>query len=53
MLIGQVDYATEDDMKTALRKLDDSEFKNPFDRAYIRLKAENKKESRSRSRSRR
>jgi hypothetical protein len=30
--IGIVDYATKDDMKYALRKLDDTEFKNPFDR---------------------
>lgn len=28
--IGIVDYATKEDMKYALRKLDDSEFRNPF-----------------------
>eukprot|EP00242_Pyramimonas_sp_CCMP2087_P002065 CAMPEP_0198232302 /NCGR_PEP_ID=MMETSP1445-20131203/115658_1 /TAXON_ID=36898 /ORGANISM="Pyramimonas sp., Strain CCMP2087" /LENGTH=194 /DNA_ID=CAMNT_0043912967 /DNA_START=298 /DNA_END=883 /DNA_ORIENTATION=- len=35
---GTVDYATEDEMKKAIRKLDDTEFKNPFDRSYIRVK---------------
>eukprot|EP00210_Caulerpa_lentillifera_P001713 g1646.t1 len=37
-LIGLVDYATEDDMRYAIRKLDDTEFENPFDRAYVRVK---------------
>lgn len=31
-LLGLVDYATADDMRNAIRKLDDSEFRNPFDR---------------------
>jgi splicing factor, arginine/serine-rich 1 len=31
-IIGIVDFATKDDMKYALRKLDDTEFKNPFER---------------------
>jgi hypothetical protein len=31
-LMGLVDYASEDDMRRAIRKLDDSEFRNPFDR---------------------
>ncbi|XWS55208.1 hypothetical protein CRYUN_Cryun10bG0154900 [Craigia yunnanensis] len=33
--MGIVDYTNYDDMKYALRKLDDSEFRNPFSRAYI------------------
>eukprot|EP00850_Spirogloea_muscicola_P007960 SM000041S15519 [mRNA] locus=s41:533110:535522:- [translate_table: standard] len=35
--MGIVDYVTGDDMKYAIKKLDDSEFRNPFARAYIRL----------------
>lgn len=31
-VVGLVDYATPEDMKNAIRKLDDSEFRNPFDR---------------------
>uniref|UniRef100_A0A0D9X2U1 RRM domain-containing protein n=1 Tax=Leersia perrieri TaxID=77586 RepID=A0A0D9X2U1_9ORYZ len=34
--IGVVDYTNYDDMKYAIRKLDDSEFKNAFSKAYIR-----------------
>uniref|UniRef100_A0A0D3GUV5 RRM domain-containing protein n=1 Tax=Oryza barthii TaxID=65489 RepID=A0A0D3GUV5_9ORYZ len=34
--IGIVDYTNYDDMKYAIRKLDDSEFKNAFSKAYIR-----------------
>mmetsp|Transcript_27361 Transcript_27361/g.37738 ORF Transcript_27361/g.37738 Transcript_27361/m.37738 type:complete len:361 (+) Transcript_27361:110-1192(+) len=57
---GVVDYSTAEDMKTAINKLDDTEFKNPFDRAYIRVKEDRRKDdedgsrspSRSRSRSR-
>jgi hypothetical protein len=30
--MGLVDFAYEDDLLTALDKLDKSEFKNPFDR---------------------
>jgi len=49
---GIVDYTNYDDMKYAIRKLDDSEFKNPFARSYIRVKSyESKSRSRSRSRS--
>lgn len=39
-LVGIVDYTNHDDMKYAIRKLDDSEFKNPFDRKFIRVKEE-------------
>ncbi|KAF7138614.1 hypothetical protein RHSIM_Rhsim07G0190000 [Rhododendron simsii] len=33
---GIVDYTSYDDMRYAIRKLDDSLFRNQFDRAYIR-----------------
>ena len=36
--IGLVDFATQDDMDNAIRKMDNSEFKNPFDRCTIRVK---------------
>jgi len=49
---GIVEYKFKEDMEYALKKLDDSEFKNPFDRGTIRVyKA--KSSSRSRSDSRR
>ncbi|CAD5196421.1 unnamed protein product, partial [Musa acuminata subsp. malaccensis] len=50
--IGIVDYTNYDDMKYAIRKLDDSEFRNAFSRAYIRVKEYDSKRSLSRSRSR-
>ncbi|XP_006658109.1 serine/arginine-rich-splicing factor SR34 [Oryza brachyantha] len=50
--IGIVDYTNYDDMKYAIRKLDDSEFKNAFSKAYIRVKEYDGKRSRSYSRSR-
>eukprot|EP00897_Mesotaenium_endlicherianum_P007396 jgi/Mesen1/6685/ME000343S05850 len=34
--MGIVDYTNEDDMKYAIKKLDDTEFRNPFSRGYIR-----------------
>ncbi|KAG5179552.1 hypothetical protein JKP88DRAFT_326715 [Tribonema minus] len=34
---GIVHYNTRDDMEYALRKLDDSEFRNPFDHSFIRV----------------
>ncbi|KAL0729935.1 hypothetical protein Bca4012_026028 [Brassica carinata] len=37
---GVVDYTNYDDMKYAIRKLDDTEFKNPWARGYIRVKME-------------
>lgn len=49
---GVVEYSNEDDMETALRKLDDTEFKNRYDSAYIRVKGKKDDRSRSRSRSR-
>jgi len=56
-MMGIVDYATKDDLKYALRKLDDTEFRNPFEKCYIRVKedtrgGEPRGRSRSRSRSR-
>jgi arginine/serine-rich splicing factor 1/9 len=35
---GEVDFATADDMDCAINKLDDTEFKNPFDTTMIRVK---------------
>ncbi|GAA0152145.1 RNA splicing factor [Lithospermum erythrorhizon] len=48
---GIVDYNSYDDMKYAVRKLDDSEFRNAFSKSIIRVK-EHDRRSRSRSRSR-
>jgi arginine/serine-rich splicing factor 1/9 len=36
--IGYVDYVTREDMERAIRRLDDSEFRNPFDKALVRVK---------------
>ncbi|KAI3918411.1 hypothetical protein MKX01_041731 [Papaver californicum] len=47
--MGLVDYTNYDDMKYAICKLDDTEFKNPFSKAYIRVKAYEKSPSRGRS----
>ncbi|XP_009599351.1 serine/arginine-rich splicing factor SR30-like isoform X2 [Nicotiana tabacum] len=46
---GIVDYTNYNDMKYAIKKLDESEFRNAFSRSTIRVKEHN---SRSRSRSR-
>ncbi|XP_028777407.1 serine/arginine-rich splicing factor SR34A-like [Neltuma alba] len=48
---GIVDYTNYDDMKYAIRKLDDTEFRNPWARAYIRVKKYEASPTRSRSRS--
>eukprot|EP00803_Ostreobium_quekettii_P011316 evm.model.scf_21EXC.21 EVM.evm.TU.scf_21EXC.21 scf_21EXC:199623-202678(-) len=37
-MMGLVDYASYEDMKHAVRKLDDSEFRNPFDKSFIRVR---------------
>ncbi|GIL95704.1 hypothetical protein Vretimale_1672 [Volvox reticuliferus] len=37
-MLGLIDYATRDDMETALRKLDNSDFRNPYDSARIRVR---------------
>ncbi|CAM8985011.1 unnamed protein product [Rhodiola kirilowii] len=50
---GLVDYTNHEDMKYAIRKLDDTEFKNPWARSYIRVKQyESRPKERSRSPSR-
>ncbi|XP_073315109.1 serine/arginine-rich splicing factor SR34A-like isoform X3 [Primulina huaijiensis] len=49
---GLVDYTNYEDMKYAIRKLDDTEFKNPWTRTYIRVKEHKGSPLRSRSRSR-
>ncbi|KAL6620099.1 hypothetical protein ACP70R_035238 [Stipagrostis hirtigluma subsp. patula] len=50
--IGIADYTNYEDMKHAIRKLDDSEFRNAFSRAYIRVREYDASRSRSRSRDR-
>lgn len=35
--MGIVEFETADDLDRAIRKLDDTEFRNPFDRGYIRI----------------
>ncbi|GMG99745.1 hypothetical protein Nepgr_001585 [Nepenthes gracilis] len=47
-MTGIVDYTHYEDMKRAIRKLDDSEFRNAFSRSYIRVR---EYDSRSLSRS--
>ncbi|KAI5658720.1 hypothetical protein M9H77_27513 [Catharanthus roseus] len=49
---GIVDYTNYEDMKYAIRKLDDSLFRNQFSRAYIRVEEYDKRRSYSRSPSR-
>ncbi|XP_075073748.1 serine/arginine-rich splicing factor SR30 isoform X4 [Nicotiana tabacum] len=46
---GIVDYTNYEDMKYAIRKLDDSLFRNQFSRAYIRVEEYDKRRSYSRS----
>ncbi|XP_073100251.1 serine/arginine-rich splicing factor SR30 isoform X2 [Elaeis guineensis] len=48
---GIVDYTNYDDVKYAIRKLDDSEFRNAFSRAYIRVREYDATRSLSSSRS--
>ncbi|CAL5437242.1 unnamed protein product [Camellia sinensis] len=49
---GIVDYTNYDDMKYAIRKLDDSEFRNAFTRAIVRVREYKSSRSRSQSQSR-
>uniref|UniRef100_A0A7N0T7G5 RRM domain-containing protein n=1 Tax=Kalanchoe fedtschenkoi TaxID=63787 RepID=A0A7N0T7G5_KALFE len=49
---GIVDYTNYEDMKYAIKKLDDSEFRNAFSRGYVRVKEYDSKRDRSKSRSR-
>ncbi|KAK8964707.1 Pre-mRNA-splicing factor SF2 [Platanthera guangdongensis] len=50
--MGLVDYTNSDDMRYAIRKLDDTEFRNPYGKSYIRVKVYEGSVSRSPSRSR-
>ncbi|KAL2468610.1 serine/arginine-rich splicing factor SR30-like [Forsythia ovata] len=49
---GIVDYTSYEDMKYAIRKLDDSLFRNQFSRAYIRVEEYDRRRGYSRSLSR-
>ncbi|CAE7320710.1 SR34A, partial [Symbiodinium microadriaticum] len=50
---GVVEYSNESDMENAVRKLDDTEFKNPFDKSFVRVKfGDDRRAKRDRSRSR-
>ncbi|XWS46650.1 hypothetical protein CRYUN_Cryun14cG0086600 [Craigia yunnanensis] len=49
---GIVDYTNYDDMKYAIKKLDDTEFRNAFSRAYVRVREYDSKRDSSRSPSR-
>ncbi|GMJ11182.1 hypothetical protein HRI_004787500 [Hibiscus trionum] len=51
-MTGIVDYTNYDDMKYAIRKLDDSLFRNAFSRAYIRVEEYDSKYDSGRSYSR-
>ncbi|KAK9810585.1 hypothetical protein WJX73_002419 [Symbiochloris irregularis] len=54
-LIGVVEFENQEDLDLAIRKLDDTEFRNPFEKAYIRIRDESdhrQRGGRSRSRSR-
>jgi hypothetical protein len=35
--VGVAEFETLDDMRLAIRRLDDTEFKNPFEKSYIRI----------------
>ena len=50
--LGIVEFDTAEDLDRAIRKLDDTEFKNPFDRTYIRIYEDDAGGKRARSRSR-
>lgn len=53
--MGIVEFDSADDLDRAIRKLDDTEFRNPFDRSFIRIVEDDggrRGRSRSRSRSR-
>lgn len=47
--MGIVDYTNYEDMKYAIRKLDDSQFRNPFSRSYIRVREDKSHRSYSHS----
>lgn len=35
--VGVAEFETMEEMRTAIRRLDESEFKNPFEKSYIRI----------------
>jgi hypothetical protein len=35
--VGVAEFETMEEMRTAIRRLDDTEFKNPFEKSYIRI----------------
>ena len=47
-----MEFASRSEQEAAIKQLDDTEFKNPFDKVYIRVKAPKDQGSKSRSRSR-
>ncbi|GLT49336.1 hypothetical protein SLA2020_229000 [Shorea laevis] len=49
---GIVDYTNHEDMKYAIKKLDDSEFRNSYSSAYVRVREYDSKRDSSRSPSR-
>ncbi|KAL5791826.1 hypothetical protein ACOSP7_000420 [Xanthoceras sorbifolium] len=49
---GIVDYTNYDDMKHAIKKLNDSEFRNAFSRSYVRVREYDHRRDHSRSPSR-
>ncbi|KAJ4910224.1 Serine/arginine-rich-splicing factor SR34 [Raphanus sativus] len=50
---GIVDYTSYEDMKYAIKKLDDTEFRNAFSRGYVRVREyDSRRDSRSPSRGR-
>ncbi|XP_019419543.1 PREDICTED: serine/arginine-rich splicing factor SR34B-like isoform X1 [Lupinus angustifolius] len=49
---GIVDYTNYDDMKYAIKKLDDTEFRNAFSKAYVRVREYDSRRDSSRSPSR-
>mmetsp|Transcript_8645 Transcript_8645/g.25961 ORF Transcript_8645/g.25961 Transcript_8645/m.25961 type:complete len:305 (+) Transcript_8645:177-1091(+) len=51
-VVGVVEFDTREDLKAAIRDLDDTEFSNPFNKCYVRVYDDSKDASRSRSRSR-
>ena len=36
---GVVEFSNREDMESAVRKLDDTEFKNRYDQSYIRVRS--------------
>lgn len=49
-MMGTADFDSYDDMKLAIRKADDTEFRNSFDRAYVRVYEDRPADDRDRDR---